>query len=229
LDWISFEFLLTRCNWGNGGDVIVLRSFLCASLLVIAPCVAHKLGISAAKELADDALRLFGLTFAAFYLALSSRFASQWTYLAGVYNQIKAAECRGLAQDTGPQALAEWKAAFAEDALDLHLAYKPMFAMILHQWLGEKAVQEAFCSKGLRGRARLEKVRDRVTRILRQKGALPSEEEEQRRVKEALQASASNQSSTAVPLAAGPAAPVTAAATPSQQNGPAVSTPPLGR
>jgi hypothetical protein len=56
-----------------------------------------------------------------------ARFSSQWSYLAGVYNQIKAAECRTGFQET---VLAQWKAGFIEDAADLHLLRKAMFASI---------------------------------------------------------------------------------------------------
>ncbi len=40
------------------------------------------------------ALPTFGAIFAAVYFALYARFASQWSYLANLYNKIKEAETR---------------------------------------------------------------------------------------------------------------------------------------
>jgi hypothetical protein len=73
-----------------------------------------------------------GGIFATAYALLYARFASQWTYVAGVYNQIKAAQVR---KDTSAEILAEWMAGFIEDCDDLHLLRKPMFASIAHEWL----------------------------------------------------------------------------------------------
>lgn len=77
----------------------------------------------------------------AVYASLYARFASQWSYLAGVYNQIKAAEC---GQKCDRIALAEWKAGFIEDAEDLHLARKPVFASIIHAWVKDAEVEVRF-------------------------------------------------------------------------------------
>jgi hypothetical protein len=73
-----------------------------------------------------------GAIFATVYALLYSRFASQWTYLAGVYNQIKAVQLRDQVNGT---VLAEWKAGFIEDCDDLHLLRKPMFASIANEWI----------------------------------------------------------------------------------------------
>jgi hypothetical protein len=59
------------------------------------------------------------------YAALYARFSSQWAYLAGTYNDIKAAQAR---KDANQNAIAEWRAAFIEDCDDLHLLRKSMFA-----------------------------------------------------------------------------------------------------
>lgn len=91
-------------------------------------------------QLLDSGPR-FGALFAAAYAAFYTRFASQWSYLADVYNQIKAAESQ---RDVNEDRIAEWKAGFIEDANDLHLLRKRMFASIAHAWLGLETVRDCF-------------------------------------------------------------------------------------
>lgn len=80
----------------------------------------------AARPARDRAFNLpwLGATIAASYAASYSRFASQWVYLAELYNQIKAAELSIPEVLTPAQVLvfAEWKAGFLEDCETLHLA-----------------------------------------------------------------------------------------------------------
>ncbi len=137
LYWASGEFML---KWRpNGGTVIMLRSAWTATLVYV--------GVLLFKEFVNPAntwvpkfdrigavihesLSWYGAIFAAFYAGLYSRFSSQWAYLAGLYNQMQEAQlaigrCRSRAQS---RRLAIWNAAFIEDAEDLHLACKPMFA-----------------------------------------------------------------------------------------------------
>src|SRR5262249_1438411 len=85
--------------------------------------------------------RWFGTIFAGAYAALYARFASQWSYLASVYNQIKATECKGVDGDHA-MALAEWKAGFIEDAFALHLARKPSFRAVILAWSTRKDVED---------------------------------------------------------------------------------------
>lgn len=65
-----------------------------------------------------------GAVFTATYAALYARFSAQWSYLAGVYNQMMATQSEIEPSGKQPNALEEiqlWKAGFAEDAEDLHL------------------------------------------------------------------------------------------------------------
>ncbi len=134
----------------NGGDVILLRS-----LLTMLWLYALALGLrnlfdhsrvwtpSWAALLAEISatIQWAGGIFAAVYAALYARFASQWTYLSNVYNQIKATECR---ENLAEERLAQWKAGFIEDAEELHLAYKALFASVIHAWGREPAVKHEF-------------------------------------------------------------------------------------
>jgi hypothetical protein len=87
-----------------------------------------------------DSFQWFGTVFAGAYVALYTRFASQWAYLASLYNQIKSAECKPAGNQ---QALAEWKAAFIEDAFELHLANKHQFKSIIREWSRDEQVNAA--------------------------------------------------------------------------------------
>jgi hypothetical protein len=161
----SGEYLL----WDNrnGGDVVFVRA-LHSTFVVLAIALLLKNGLDPARtfefsctELRNQVLGLgpwFGTVFAGTYAALYARFASQWTYLAGVYNQIKAAECR----QPDPKPIAEWKAGFIEDAEDLHLIRKQMFASIARAWMADPAVRSAFEKHAPGGSDRFARLKDAV-------------------------------------------------------------------
>ena len=169
--WASIEWLLTSHHWENGGAAIFVRSTLIASQIYFV-VLALKNGIDPEltwtfsevelRRQLIDTLPWFGTIFAGVYIALYSRFASQWTYLANVYNQIKAAECKGECE---PEALAEWKAGFIEDADELHLVDKRLFASVLHAWGHEKSVKEKFIHHASGGDKRFEKLMNRVDNV----------------------------------------------------------------
>lgn len=160
-DWISGERLLNHRP--NGGGVISARA-LWIALLVWTTAVTfvwlggnENLGV-----VVRDRVSWLGATFAAAYAALYARFASQWAYLAGVYNQIKAAESRDKPSDV--RKLAQWKAGFIEDAEYLHLASKPSVAAIARAWLREPQVRAEFERNTPGGKRRLEVLRQIVRR-----------------------------------------------------------------
>ena len=94
-------------------------------------------------------LRDFGETipwlravFAGVYIALYTRFAAQFSYLANVYNQMMATQAMIKDPDSNEK-IRRWKTGLVEDAQDLHLATKPMFATIVwHLLLDEHIVKE---------------------------------------------------------------------------------------
>jgi hypothetical protein len=96
------------------------------------------------------------------YIALRGRFSDQWRYLAGVYNQIKAAECR---RDIEKEALREWKAGFVEDAVEVHLARKRIYAQVIVNWLREPAVESLVLE--YMGRTDFVKLKVALRRIVR--------------------------------------------------------------
>jgi hypothetical protein len=82
------------------------------------------------------------------YAAYYSRFAAQWAYLSGVYNQIMQSQVQTCLETNGAEQqrsrLAMWKAAFIEDAESLHLARKPIFAGVISSMFADPAVCQCY-------------------------------------------------------------------------------------
>jgi hypothetical protein len=107
----------------------------------------------------------FGAFFTGVYVALYSRFSSQWTYLAGLYNQIMAVLAR---PESDPRVMAGWKAGFIEDADDLHLALKPMYAVIIKKLAEEEDVVKDFEDDAPGGKQRLQELLVDVNRVCKE-------------------------------------------------------------
>jgi hypothetical protein len=189
--FISCEFILrTKAMRPNGGDVIFARTFLSASMLYLITIGIHdytgsssKFGFSLPQLVRDvhDTLPWFGAIFAVIYIALYARFAAQWSYLANMYNQIKAAEIRALASLADKklsddselkQRLAEWKAGFIEDAENLHLATKKSIAPIVWFWFEDEAVKKAYKAATPGGTERCEPLREAVKKAVYRLGGI---------------------------------------------------------
>lgn len=155
IEVLSFETLLTGTKRPNGGDIILLRTVgITAWLYVLALMLKQGLDPDRTWEFSQRELLIelrgtlpwIGAIFAAVYASLYARFSSQWLYLAGLYNQIKAIEARTTGPVSGetPRIIAEWKAGFLEDAQELHLATKRLFISIIKIWGEDPAVREEF-------------------------------------------------------------------------------------
>lgn len=173
--WVaSGEWLLTRPNGRNGGTVVFLRALQVAILVnsvalllknVLDPSrIWWTFSLTEFRKQLSNSGPTFGAIFAAAYVTFYTRFASQWSYLAGVYNQIKGAEARRGVSRTR---IAQWKAGFIEDAYDLHLLRKKMFASIAHAWLSRKEVRDCFCTYTPNGDQLLSVIRDQVEAVIR--------------------------------------------------------------
>lgn len=154
---ISGEWLLSKRGLSNGGSVIVLRALFVSLLVlfIVEPAsLAIKDVLDPARAWTFDGRRLAhylvthltttAVVFGSVYTALYARFAAQWRYLADVYNKIKEAEVKYSTQANAADRLAEWKAGFAEDAEELHLATKKIFAQVIRTWLADEKVKAAF-------------------------------------------------------------------------------------
>lgn len=151
--WISGEFVLTKRY--NGGTVVFLRSCIVTVVLVtlVLPAKAYLAEnttfVFSGQQLKSELGELIpwaGAIFAAAYAALYARFAAQWNYLASLYNQIVATSLTLSLEDsrTDPR-MHGWRAAFVEDAIDLHLAGKSMFRdAIVHYLSADQGALDAF-------------------------------------------------------------------------------------
>ena len=132
---VTGEWLLRSPLWfPNGGGIILVRSLLVSFWIYgLAIYARHILDGNALLTSIRDTIPWLGAILAAVYAAFYARFSSQWTYLAGLYNQIKETEI-GMDEGSSRAALETWKAGFIEDAEELHLATKPIFATIIREW-----------------------------------------------------------------------------------------------
>jgi hypothetical protein len=185
----SFEcFLTTRKKRANGGAIVLARSVL-SSLVVFALAVLIKSSLScqlcvpSLTNLDPKLVTWFGAIWVAIYFGLYTRFASQWTYIANLYNQIKAAEIGATARLAGnkdattrkvvTEKLAEWKAAFVEDAENVHLATKKSIVAVVWYWLREDDVKEAYLTNVPGGECRYCQLKCAVDATVERMGGLP--------------------------------------------------------
>jgi hypothetical protein len=145
---ISAEWVLDKRD--NGGAAIALRSiFFSLTLFAIALALIKWIDPERTSQFSLSELRTqivgkmawLGAIFAASYAALYTRFSSQWSYLANLYNDIEQA-C--AADAVNIEVIAEWKAGFIEDAEYLHLAHKENFATIIHVWGKDNGVKRKY-------------------------------------------------------------------------------------
>jgi hypothetical protein len=171
---LSGEFLL---HWpirrANGGTIIFARATMITIIVYSGAIFVHEtLDPSKTWEFSSLALRLainttlpwFAAVFAGTYAALYARFASQWSYLAGLYNLIKSTEAQsGI---SGHDAVISMKAGFIEDAEELHLALKQMYAALIRNWLSDLQVREEFIKYAPGGERRLQLLLTDVNRVI---------------------------------------------------------------
>jgi hypothetical protein len=152
-EWILLGFAR------NSGGVVLFRSAWITLLCYASARALREYYIvrySASHDLVDT-IPWLGAIWGAAYFALHARFASQWAYLAGVYNQIKQTECQTKCNRDGV-AMAEWKAAFIEDCAGLHLAGKPCFASAIRHWGATEEVRDAFKADRTDGAKHLDEI-----------------------------------------------------------------------
>lgn len=174
LSLCSGEKILNYCP--NSGTVVLLRS-IWVTIVVYAIAIFLKEILSPNKnwltfnsnemlKVISETIPWFGAIFAASYAALYTRFASQWSYLAGVYNQLMATQAQAPPKDEDSKRLyAMWKAALIEDAEEIHLATKPVYAGIIKSLLEKKEVREMYKQYTPGGESRLRKLEEKVNYV----------------------------------------------------------------
>lgn len=151
-DVLSGEILLRFA--GNGGLVIFVRSALVAfELCLVGLCVKSLIaGVpddgswgQAIERLAIEHFEWFGALFAGSYAALYTRYSSQWSYLADLYNQIMSVKCQmDEKARSSDDLLIKWQVGFIADAYTLHLYRKDIFASVIHSLLMDSRILKEF-------------------------------------------------------------------------------------
>lgn len=184
---LAGEFVLKR--WPNGGSAIFVRTlwitalmYSAALLLRAVPYTDWSLGIHWDKLRSEvgETVPWLGAIAGGVYTALYARFSSQWSYLANVYHQMKSSILSGPSAPSTHQEeqLQYWKAAFVEDAEDLHLVRKKMFAMTAWEWLGDEAVSDMFDRYTTGGEQRRISLEKRLAKDLNKKYPRPTRNDE---------------------------------------------------
>ena len=176
---LSFEFYLSGRR-ANGGTIIFLRSAsISVTVLLITIFLNNWIDKNLQLPIAFDNFRTqliqlapwFAALFAGSYVALYSRFSSQWSYLANLYNMIKQAEITVCGTSTENERKAQeeiiwqWKAGYIEDALELHLAGKSNVAAIIKAWGGVSQVEKEFRENTFNGNRRWEELMINVNAV----------------------------------------------------------------
>lgn len=165
----SAEFLLVKR--ANSGGLVLARSLI-ITVLVYGAAVALKAILEPGAILRFDAANLravlkdtlpwAGAIFAGIYATLYGRFSSQWLYLANLYNQLMATQAQAPDYD-----YSTWKAGFIEDAEELHLSLKPMYAAIIADMLKDDTIRERYEADVPNGGERLKRLERNIARVLK--------------------------------------------------------------
>ena len=99
-----------------------------------------------------------GAIFAGVYVALYARFSAQFSYLAGVYNQLMETAASSPRDDHKDEILDTWYAGFVEDAVALHLASKRMFSVTVWLMLEQPRVYRLFTQYTVKGDERAKRL-----------------------------------------------------------------------
>lgn len=173
--FLSGEFFLSW--YPNGGTVVLLRTFFTSIIIYILFITAKglldtgfgpELDWVYIQELIGDTLTIAGAIIAGTYTAFYTRFASQWAYLAELYNNLMSTQAQ-VPRDGSEErerVYAVWKAGIVEDAYTLHLAGKPMFAPLIAGLLEEPKVVESFLESAYNGSKALEKLEKQLSSSL---------------------------------------------------------------
>lgn len=167
---ISGEIVLNRRP--NGGGVVLLRSIWVATLTfalifcfreLLHPRSTWNFSTAELKKGLFKTLPWYGAIFAGIYTSLYSRFSSQYAYLSELYNQIMSTQIScGAPSGNQFDLIAAWKAGFIEDAEDLHLATKRVFATAILNMMSDRRVRSMYVTHTHGKRRRFARLKLRI-------------------------------------------------------------------
>lgn len=168
------EFMLYRRR--NGGAIVLMRAVWTTIIVFVAAIGIHDFlrpealfafSRSRLVERVHEHFAWLGAMFAGVYTVYYSRFASQWNYMAGLYNQIMAVQVSApLERADTRKMLSKWWAAFLTDAHELHLSGKRLYATVIATKLGDDDVVAEFNLDGGSDTAEMEAMKTAVIRTL---------------------------------------------------------------
>ena len=151
VDWLSGEWMLH--GRPNSGAIVFLRSLLVSVLLfasalafwcAVDPDTSSEFSPYELRSILRDHIGWLGAIFAATYVGFYSRYASQWNYIASLYNQIMATASGLPEAQRNNQTILNWQAGFIEDCYYLHLDRKEIFSLVIKQMLDDPAIIKCF-------------------------------------------------------------------------------------
>ncbi|WP_019305320.1 hypothetical protein [Xanthomonas oryzae] len=147
VDWLSGEWMLHGRS--NSGAIVFLRSLLVsvfvfgAALMfrcAVDPDTSNGFSLYALRSLLRDHVGWLGAIFAATYVGFYTRYASQWSYISSLYNQIMATDSSLPETERDNETILNWQAAFIEDCYYLHLDRKEIFALVIKEMLDNPSI-----------------------------------------------------------------------------------------
>jgi hypothetical protein len=151
VDFLSGEWMLSRRS--NSGSVIFLRSAL-VSVLAFAVALGLKSAVdpSTNSDFSFHQLRIevrdhigwLGAILAVVYAGFYARYSSQWSYLAGLYNQLMATASTLSEEQRNGRTFLNWQVAFIEDCYFLLLDRKEIFSVVIKQTLEKPLALQCF-------------------------------------------------------------------------------------
>jgi len=172
---VSGEFILRYMQ--NGGKAILMRAIF-VSLLIFSIAILLKSYASGGvvftfspQHFRGDAnahFSWFGAIFGGVYVALYTRFTAQWSYLSALYNQQMCALVTTSIEKANSDRASwvKWKAAFVEDAIDMHLYTKRGISNVVHEYLQDPEVKSILEDNKFFGNKRIKEIDDKVNKVL---------------------------------------------------------------
>ncbi len=173
LEIVSGEFVLRFMP--NGGKAILLRSTIVSAIFYILAVGIKSysaegaiLSFSAVQfwNEVGETIPWFGAIFGGSYAALYTRFSSQWSYLADLYNQQMSAALTLSDEQIDSEAYINWQAAFVEDAVCMHLHTKAGFSNLVIEFLRDVKIKEVLTSQQHFGQDKYEKVLNQLEAVI---------------------------------------------------------------
>ncbi|GAB4061625.1 hypothetical protein [Uliginosibacterium sediminicola] len=175
LNIFTAEFILRFMP--NGGKAILFRTaFIATYLYLIAIAIRSLTGENATLSFSfvnlraevHDTIPWAGTIFGAVYVSLYTRFSSQWSYLAGLYNQQMEVASSTPSSDFDEENFANWQAAFIEDAVCMHLATKRGFSNAVKLMLEDQKIKSILEEDGQLGKSGVKKLENALKKIKNQ-------------------------------------------------------------